>query len=41
MTEPQAKQQIMEDLQALSENATFEDVMERLYVMAKIERGIE
>jgi hypothetical protein len=41
MAEPQTKQRIMETVQALPEDATVEDAMERLYLLAKIERGVE
>ena len=33
------KERILESLAALPENATIEDAMERLYFLAKIERG--
>ena len=34
------KERILESLAALPENATIEDAMERLYFLAKIERGL-
>ena len=34
------KERILESLAALPENATIEDAMERLYFLAKIERGM-
>ena len=34
------KERILESLGALPPNATIEDAMERLYFLAKIERGL-
>lgn len=34
------KEQIIKAVQDLPENATFEDAMERLYLLYKVERGI-
>ena len=36
-----SKQQIIEALEKLPPDATFEDAIERLYVLYKIQRGIE
>lgn len=36
-----SKQQILEAMEALPDNAGFDDAMERLYLLYKIERGIE
>ena len=35
------KQQILKAIEALPENAKVEDALERLYLLYKIERGIE
>ena len=35
------KQQILKVLEALPENAKVEDALDRLYLLYKIERGIE
>ena len=34
------KQRVLEAIQQLPSDATFEDVIERLYFLAKVERGI-
>lgn len=39
MTHPSAKQLALEDVRQLPEDASLEDAMERLYVLAAIERG--
>ena len=36
-----AKQRVVEAVQQLPENATVEDAMERLYFLAKVDRGLE
>jgi len=41
METPQVKNQIVQAIQDLPEDATLEDAMERLYFLAKIERGLE
>jgi predicted transcriptional regulator len=41
METPQVKQDIVRVVQDLPEDATVEDAMERLYFLAKIERGLE
>lgn len=41
MATPTIKQKILEAVEQLPPGATIEDAMERLYVLAKIERGLE
>jgi predicted transcriptional regulator len=41
MEKPQEKQDIVRAIQDLPEDATVEDAIERLYFLAKIERGLE
>jgi hypothetical protein len=41
METPQVKSDIVRVIQGLPEDATVEDVMERLYFLAKVERGLE
>jgi predicted transcriptional regulator len=41
MASPSLKQKIMETIEHLPDDATVEDAMERLYFLAKIERGLE
>ena len=41
METPQVKNEIVRAIQDLPEDATVEDAMERLYFLAKIERGLE
>lgn len=41
METPQAKSDIVRVIQDLPEDATVEDAMERLYFLAKVERGLE
>ncbi len=36
-----AKEKVIQVVQALPEDASIEDAMERLFLLAKIERGIE
>lgn len=36
-----AKQRVIEAVEALPADATIEDAMERLYFLAKIQRGLE
>jgi predicted transcriptional regulator len=40
MSEPSTKQLIRDVIEKLPSEATVEEAMERLYVLAKIERGI-
>lgn len=39
MAQPITKQKIVETVEELPEEATVEDAMERLYFLAKVERG--
>ena len=41
MAHPSTKELLRETADKLPENASVEDAMERLYFLAKIERGIE
>lgn len=41
MAHQSAKQRVLEAVEALPADATIEDAMERLYFLAKIQRGIE
>jgi predicted transcriptional regulator len=41
MQTPQVKTEIVRAVQELPDDATVEDAMERLYFIAKIERGLE
>jgi predicted transcriptional regulator len=41
METPQLKEEIIRLVQELPEDATVEDAIERLYFLAKIERGLE
>ena len=41
METPQVKNEIVRAIQDLPEDATVEDAMERLYFLAKVERGLE
>lgn len=41
METPQVKSDIVRVIQDLPEDATVEDAMERLYFLAKVERGLE
>lgn len=41
METPQLKTEIVRAIQDLPDDATVEDAMERLYFLAKIERGLE
>jgi len=41
MTAPTVKQKVLEALEQLPADASFEDVMERIYFLSKIERGLE
>ena len=40
MSEETAKQRVLEVVTRLPEDATVEDAMERLYFLAKVERGL-
>ena len=41
MATPDLKRKIVEAVESLPENATVDDAIERLYFLAKIERGLE
>jgi hypothetical protein len=41
METPQVKNEIVRAIQDLPDDATVEDAMERLYFLAKVERGLE
>ena len=41
METPQAKDEIVRATQDLPDDATVEDAMERLYFLAKVERGLD
>jgi len=40
MQQWKAKERVLEAVRDLPEDATFEDVMERLYFLAKVEEGL-
>ena len=40
MPESSVKQRVLEAVRELPEDATVEDAMERLYFLAKVERGL-
>ena len=41
METPQVKTEIVRAIQDLPDDATLEDAMERLYFLAKVERGLD
>jgi len=41
MEPPQAKNEIVRAIQELPDDATIEDAIERLYFLAKVERGLD
>jgi predicted transcriptional regulator len=41
MTAPTIKQQVIEALEQLPADASFEDAMERIYFLSKVQRGLE
>lgn len=41
METPQAKNEIVRAIQDLPDDATIEDAIERLYFLAKVERGLD
>ena len=41
MAQQSVKQRVIEAVEALLADATIEDAMERLYFLAKIQRGLE
>lgn len=40
MSEPSAKERVIDAIEGLPPDASIEDAMERLYFLAKIERGL-
>ncbi|MGH9341168.1 MAG: hypothetical protein ACRD1R_16615 [Acidobacteriota bacterium] len=40
MKQPKAKERVLEAVRDLPDDATVEDVMERLYFLAKVEEGL-
>jgi predicted transcriptional regulator len=41
MAESSAKERVIDAVRELPDDATVEDAMERLYVLAKIQKGLE
>ncbi|HWO87989.1 MAG TPA: hypothetical protein VNL98_02445, partial [Gemmatimonadales bacterium] len=41
MTAPTVKQRVIDALEQLPPDASFEDVMERVYFLSKIQRGLD
>lgn len=41
MTAPSVKQRVIDALEQLPADASFEDVMERVYFLSKVQRGLE
>ena len=41
LAQQSVKQRVIEAVEALPANATIEDAMERLYFLAKVQRGLE
>ena len=41
MSEGSTKQRVLDAVQKLPDDATVEEAMERLYFLAKVERGLE
>lgn len=41
MAHPTEKERVLEAVQQLPADATIEDAMERLYFLAKVERGLQ
>ena len=40
MAEPKAKERVLDAVRGLPDDATVEDAMERLYFLAKVEKGL-
>lgn len=40
MSEPKAKERVLEAVRDLPDDATVEDAMERLYFLAKVDEGL-
>ncbi|MDH3207218.1 MAG: hypothetical protein OEO79_11435 [Gemmatimonadota bacterium] len=41
MAEPKVKERVIDAVRELPDDATVEDAMERLYFLAKVEKGLE
>jgi predicted transcriptional regulator len=41
MAEPKVKERVLDAVRELPDDATVEDAMERLYFLAKVEKGLE
>jgi hypothetical protein len=41
MTEPRVKERVLDAVRELPDDATVEDAMERLYFLAKVEKGLQ
>lgn len=41
MTAPTVKQRVIDALEQLPADASFEDVMDRIYFLSKVQRGLE
>ena len=41
MAEPKVKDRVIDAVRELPDDATVEDAMERLYFLAKVEKGLE
>lgn len=41
MTEPKVKERVLQAVRELPDDATVEDAMERLYFLAKVEKGLQ
>jgi predicted transcriptional regulator len=41
MAEPNVRERVIEAVRELPDDATVEDAMERLYVLAKIQKGLD
>ncbi len=41
MAEPKVKERVLDAVRELPDDATVEDAMERLYFLAKVEKGLD
>jgi predicted transcriptional regulator len=41
MADPKVKERVLDAVRELPDDATVEDAMERLYFLAKVEKGLE
>jgi predicted transcriptional regulator len=41
MAEPKVKERVLDAVRELPDDATVEDAMERLYFLAKVEKGLQ